>query len=251
MGTGAITSYVDVAQIVLYVFWAFFAGVIYYLAREGHREGYPMEGGRGEITGWPVPAPKTYLLVDGSEVSLPNAQVSPQRLNVQDLHSHSGSAIEPLGNPLTAGVGPGAWADRADVPDVDTHNRPKIVPIRTLPDYSVSPKDPDPRGMTVHGTDGEVAGTVTDLWVDTSEAYFRYLEVALKDGGRSVLLPITFARITRHKPIHVHALYAAQFAGVPGTKQADVVTILEEEKIQAYYGAGLLYADEARAEPLA
>ena len=33
MGTGAITQYVDVAQIVLYMFWAFFAGLIYYLVR--------------------------------------------------------------------------------------------------------------------------------------------------------------------------------------------------------------------------
>ena len=28
MGTGAITQYIDVAQIVLYLFWAFFAGLI-------------------------------------------------------------------------------------------------------------------------------------------------------------------------------------------------------------------------------
>ena len=56
MGTGAITQYVDVAQLVLYVFWAFFAGLIYYLARENHREGYPMDPGREngpQVTGWP------------------------------------------------------------------------------------------------------------------------------------------------------------------------------------------------------
>ena len=29
METGAITQYIDVAQIVLYMFWAFFAGLIY------------------------------------------------------------------------------------------------------------------------------------------------------------------------------------------------------------------------------
>ena len=62
METGAITQYVDVAQIVLYMFWIFFAGLIYYLVREGHREGYPMdnghlEGGPVQI-GWPVPEPK-------------------------------------------------------------------------------------------------------------------------------------------------------------------------------------------------
>ena len=39
MGTGAITSYIDVAQIVLYLFWIFFFGLIYYLIRENLREG--------------------------------------------------------------------------------------------------------------------------------------------------------------------------------------------------------------------
>jgi hypothetical protein len=40
MGTGAITQYVDVAQIVLYMFSAFLRDLIYYLLRENHREGY-------------------------------------------------------------------------------------------------------------------------------------------------------------------------------------------------------------------
>ena len=40
---GNITGYVDLAQILLYVFWIFFAGLIYYLVQEGHREGYPLE----------------------------------------------------------------------------------------------------------------------------------------------------------------------------------------------------------------
>ena len=43
MGTGAITQSIDVAQLVLYLFWIFFAGLIYYLVRENHREGYPMK----------------------------------------------------------------------------------------------------------------------------------------------------------------------------------------------------------------
>jgi len=60
METGAITQYVDVAQLVLYVFWAFFAGLIYYLLRENHREGYPMDSGREngpKQEGWPNPKP--------------------------------------------------------------------------------------------------------------------------------------------------------------------------------------------------
>ena len=46
MSTGAITPYIDVAQIALYAFWVFFAGLIYYLHREDKREGYPLESDR-------------------------------------------------------------------------------------------------------------------------------------------------------------------------------------------------------------
>lgn len=33
MGTGAITAYIDVAQIVLYIFWIFFFGLVVYLVQ--------------------------------------------------------------------------------------------------------------------------------------------------------------------------------------------------------------------------
>ncbi|NCZ59008.1 MAG: photosynthetic reaction center subunit H, partial [Betaproteobacteria bacterium] len=42
----------------------------------------------------------------------------------------------------------------------------------------------------------------------------------------------------------------SQFEGVPGIKHPDQVTFLEEERIMAYYGAGTLYADPDRAEPI-
>lgn len=251
MGTGAITPYVDVAQLVLYVFWIFFAGLIYYLVRENHREGYPMDhDGNGTITGWPVPQPKTYLREDGSTFEAPNDRVSPQTLNAQPAHRFAGAPLEPVGNPLLAGVGPGAWADRADHEELDEHGAPKIRPLRALPAFGVSSKDPDPRGQALTGADREVAGTVTDLWVDTAEMMFRYLELQVAGSGRKVLVPMNFARISRDGSAHVHALYSHQFGDVPATKTPDTVTILEEEKIQAYFGAGLLYADESRAEPL-
>ncbi|GIR71882.1 MAG: hypothetical protein CM15mP74_31330 [Halieaceae bacterium] len=41
MGTGAITEYVDVAQIALYAFWILFFILVGYLHREGKREGWP------------------------------------------------------------------------------------------------------------------------------------------------------------------------------------------------------------------
>ena len=253
MGFGAITQYVDVAQVVLYVFWVFFAGLIVYLVRENKREGYPLETVHSTLEGFPPrPAPKTYLLADGHTVQAPNDKVSPQVLQGEALHPWDGSPIEPVGDPLSAGVGPGAWADRADVPELTFGGTPKLVPLRTLSDYSVASRDRDPRGMRVIGGDGEVAGEVVDLWVDTSEAMVRLLEVAvpLADGAtRNVLMPINFGRVTRDA-VRVHALYAAQFAGVPGTKDPQVITMLEEEKIMAYFGAGLLYAHPARGEPL-
>ncbi len=107
----------------------------------------------------------------------------------------------------------------------------------------------DPRGMPVWGADDEVAGTVQDLWLDRSEMLFRYIEVRLNDGNRTVLLPVPFARIT-HDGVKVHAILGHQFTDVPGHKEADQVTMLEEEKIAAYYGAGTLYATPERQEPL-
>ena len=47
------TSYIDVAQVVLYGFWIFFAALIFYLRTEDKREGYPLqfEGRIGRQTG--------------------------------------------------------------------------------------------------------------------------------------------------------------------------------------------------------
>jgi photosynthetic reaction center H subunit len=111
--------------------------------------------------------------------------------------------------------------------------------------------DTDPRGLRVVGTDGLVAGTVVDLWVDQAEHLFRYLEVqtAGAAGSRPVLLPMGFARIKR-RFVQVDSITAAQFAAVPVTRAPDQITMLEEERVMAYYGAGTLYATLERAEPL-
>ncbi len=252
MGTGAITQYVDVAQLVLYLFWAFFAGLLYYLLQENHRDGYPLDPGTGRSTkmdGWPpIPRAKTYKLANGEEVVMPYPLKEPEFLQAQPRHRWIGSPIEPTGNPLLAGVGPGAWNARADHPDLTPHGEPKITPLRANPEHAVAKQDVDPRGLPVTGADDEVAGRVHDLWLDRSEMLFRYIEVRL-DSGKDVLLPIPFARITGDG-VKVHSILAHQFADVPGHKDADTVTMLEEEKISAYYGAGTLYATPERQEPL-
>jgi len=253
METMAITQYVDVAQLVLYLFWIFFFGLVYYLLQENHRDGYPLDSGRTppvKMDGWPpIPTPKTYLMANGDEVVMPYPLQPPEFLQAEPRHRYIGAPIEPTGNPLLAGVGPGSWANRADVPDHTPEGEAKIVPLRTQPEYGVATQDNDPRGLPVLGDDDEVAGTVNELWMDRSEMMFRYIEVKLNDSGRIVMLPVPFARIT-NEHVKVHAILAHQFADVPGLRNADQITMLEEEKISAYYGAGTLYATPERQEPL-
>ena len=110
--------------------------------------------------------------------------------------------------------------------------------------------DRDPRGFTVIGADGVVGGTVRDVWVDRSEVIIRYLEVEVK-GGKRVLLPITFSKINQGKgTVKVESILGSQFASAPTLSSPDRVTLLEEDKIVAYYGGGTLYAEPSRQEPL-
>ena len=59
---GVAMQYIDGAQIALYAFWIFFAGLIIYIRREDKREGYPLESPQGPRDGWPKSAgPKTFI----------------------------------------------------------------------------------------------------------------------------------------------------------------------------------------------
>ena len=132
MGTGAITQYIDVAQIVLYAFWAFLAAILIYLHREDKREGYPLESERSAhitVQGWPpIPAPKTYKLQHGGTRTVPNDFVSPQKLAAEPIGNWPGAPLQPTNaNPMLDGVGPGAWADRPDVPDMTYEGTLRIV----------------------------------------------------------------------------------------------------------------------------
>jgi photosynthetic reaction center H subunit len=164
-------------------------------------------------------------------------------------HRWTGAPMVPTGNPMLDGVGPGAYADRADVPDMTYDGHIKIVPLRVAAQYDVSSKDRDPRGLPVIGDDGAVAGTVRELWVDKSEHMFRYMEVELVGGARTVMLPMGWARVRRDE-VKVHSILSHQFALVPALRNPDQITFLEEEKIMAFYGGGTLYAEPSRAQPL-
>ena len=79
----------------------------------------------------------------------------------------------------------------------------------------------------------------------------RYFEVRTTDGARRVLVPMPFARVdSSGRRLVVGSILGSQFVNAPSTRSPDQVTMLEEEKIVAYYGAGTLYATPQRAEPL-
>jgi photosynthetic reaction center H subunit len=254
MGTGAITEYIDVAQLTLYAFWLFFFSLVVYLHRESKREGYPtVDSHNAAYRGgdlWGMPEPKTYTLPHGQGTrTMPKADDPGYELKAKQLVPGPGFPLEPTGNPMLDGVGPGAWAIRPDKPDLThDHGTPRIIPLRVATEWSVESRDPDPRGHSIYGVDGEQGGTVTDLWVDMSEPCVRYLEVDA--GGRRVMIPMTFARVKSNGDVIAKSVCGRHFADAPSTANPDFVTLQEEDKIGAYYGGGYLYALPERTEPI-
>lgn len=255
---GHITGYIDVPQVALYIFWAFFAGLVFWLRREDRREGYPLESdpdGKVKDRGFLlIPGKKTYRLRDGRTVTTPDFRRDERPVAARRVGNWPGAPMVPTGDPLVDGVGPAAWAERADRPDKTWDGRDKIVPTRADGHYSVAGGDPDPRGMTVLGADNKVAGTVSDIWVDRAEHLVRYLEVDAGPGTGPLLVPMTLVKIAgtplKGGHVRVNAILAAQFANAPRIKSPDSVTFLEEDRICAYFAGGHLYATPKRAEPL-
>ncbi len=268
METGAITEYIDVAQLVLYAFWIFFFALIYYLRQEDKREGYPLEPDpavpsdafKARMEGVPtLPKAKVFRLADGSTRMAPNGIKDPSGLAAQPAESWPGAPLVPTGNPMLDGVGPAAYAQRPDETEKTLHGDHRIVPMRVATDFQVESRDPDPRGMLVVGRDGKVGGVVVDIWVDRAESMIRYLEVSLENDAaeaesttaRNVLLPICFTRIDGWlRQVKVKSILSNHFADVPVTQNPDMVTQLEEDRITAYYGGGTLYAVPESQEPL-
>jgi photosynthetic reaction center H subunit len=253
MGTGAITEYIDVAQLALYVFWIFFFFLVRHLHREGKREGWPLElDSRGEqfVEGFGgMPAPKTYRLLNGQgERTVPGPAKPGYALKATPTGPAPGFPIEPTGDPMVDGLGPAAWAIRPETPDLTVDGAPRIVPLRVDQDHKVNRRDPDPRGQVVTGCDGQPAGVVTDLWVDRAEPYFRYAEVDV--GEFTVLLPMMMARVSRDGSIRVKSIRSDQFKQVPRLANPDQITLQEEDRITAFYGGGTLYALPERMGPV-
>ncbi len=151
---------------------------------------------------------------------------------------------------MLANVGPGSYADRSDAPYKTAEGHDLLAPLRVATNFAVPAEGANPIGYAVFGADrvqGASSATSGSTGPNRSSATTRWT----CDGGKRVLLPVHFANIdAKQRRVTVSALSAAQFADVPATREPDRVTLLEEDKISAYYGAGTLYATPARLEPL-
>jgi photosynthetic reaction center H subunit len=244
----------DLASAAIWMFWLFFAALVYYLQTENMREGYPLRDDDGNVAmnqgPFPVPADKTFLLPDGGKLTVPSGQRGDRDdLAMVRTSKAYGSPFEPTGDPMADGVGPAAWAPRQDVPELDHHRHPKIRPLSMLPEFHLS-SGRNPVGLAVEAGDGEIVGRIVDMWVDVPESLVRYLTVDLnpEGSGQHRLVPINLCRIHANR-VTVKSLYGHNFPGIPTLKAADQVTKLEEEKICAYYAGGTLYASPHRLGP--
>ena len=256
----------------LYLFWGFFIWLIFYIQQEGRREGFPLVSDPdGEALNqdlW-MPTPKVFHTNDGRTVFAPNPDSADTRdLPIAFVQGGAGAPVVTTGNnPMLESVGPASYAERPDVPDLTFEGHDRLVPMRIAAEWSIAEQDIDPRGVTVYGADGVAAGVVKDVWVDRSEYIMRYLELEVEGmAGHHVLLPVNTMDIRGNKDffmdfismkkgdytpsIHVNAILASQFKDVPKLGNPDRITMLDEEKIQAYYGGGFLFATPDRAEPL-
>jgi photosynthetic reaction center H subunit len=122
------------------------------------------------------------------------------------------------------------------------------VPLSTAAGFATSVKDPDLIGWPVVGADGALAGTVADLWVDKSDRLVRYIQLA--GEGAPLLVPFMMSKVDRRRRrVVVKALNAHQFGDAPRLGAAGTVTLYEEDRVQAYFGGGYLFANPDRQEP--
>lgn len=248
----SLTPNIDVALLVFWAFVLFFVALVFYLRREDRREGYPLEDtvtGRVRSPGGPLStaSPKSFLLPFGhGVVTAPyNEPREPVDIAARRTDRFSGAPYAPTGDPLADGIGPAAWANRAKRPDLDMEGHPRIVPLSTATGFSIAREDSDMQGWPVFAADGKQAGTVKDLWIDKADRLVRYIE--LEDG---ILAPMMDARVNRRwRKVTIDAINAAQFANAPRLDAKDQITLYEEERVQAYFGGGYLYANAARQEP--
>ncbi|MFN4239928.1 MAG: photosynthetic reaction center subunit H [Erythrobacter cryptus] len=258
MNAAYIVGTLDVAELAFLLFFVFFIALVFYLNRESRREGYPLED---EQTGKIHPGSlfdgdkKVFKLPHGRGTYVPEDNPRDD-INIPAVQAFNaaGAPWVPTGDPMIDGLGPAAWANRAKYPDLTFDGRPRIVPIGQSHEIIVSPRDPQLIGWPVVAADGVTVGKVSEIWVDQAEHIIRYLEIET-NSGKKVLAPMMVARVQtkgffNDKPelVEIDAITSAQFDNVPQLETPGIITRYEEDRIQAYFGGGYMYATPERSE---
>jgi photosynthetic reaction center H subunit len=244
--SGGLVGDFDVAQLMVILFVLFFVGLVLHLRQEDKREGYPLKdpaGGPDQQGFPPIPAPKTFLLMDGGSTTAPHPEVE-RPIAARRFPNVPGSPLIATGDPLRDGVGPASYALRRTEPLIYDVGKIQVLPLRSLPDWGLAYADQDPRGLRVLAADGVDVGFVVDLWIDRSVKILRYLEVevTLAIGTRRCLLPIYYSNIKARKGVvKVSAIRSLQFAEVPRTTAPDLITAREEDQVNAFYAGAKFF----------
>ncbi|EAQ27802.1 H subunit of photosynthetic reaction center complex [Erythrobacter sp. NAP1] len=267
LGTAYIVGVFDVAELAFILFFIFFVGLVIYLNRESRREGYPLEHEQTGVVERGTPlfdaGKKTFKLPHGRGTYTPeDVARDPVDIPAKQAFGAAGAPFVPTGDAMADGLGPAAYANRNDYPDLTMEGAPRIVPIAASHGITIAEMDMDPVGLPVYAADKKKAGVVSDVWVDQAEHIIRYLEVTT-NSGKKVLAPMGFCAVQgkgflggitplvddQTALIDITAIRADQFDAVPAIATAGQITRLEEDKIQGYFGGGYMYATAERSEP--
>ena len=248
-----ITQHIDLAQLAFWAFFLFFVGLCLKLRKNDKREGYPMKESpfsSRHTEGFPLrDEAQTYILNEGGTTQAPHFYKG-GAMSAEPLYPFPGTPLSPVGNPLLAGIGPGAWVMRNDAPMRTENGDLLLQPMRLLPEWTIDKPDADPRGMRVFDWRWREVGVVRDCWIDQGIKIIRLFEIEVASGR--VLVPIYHTAINeKAREMRVTALAADQFADIPRPAKPDVISAREDERLNAYFAAGNFYRGRLPLRPLA
>ena len=117
---------------------------------------------------------------------------------------------------------------------------PILRRLRDLTDFEVADDNPDVRGWTVRGSDGQALGTVFELIVDPEVLKVRYLDIELdarfqvKEYENHILLPIGVASLdVDGDNVFVPALNAESVLSYPPYVEIQVTRTYETAMLRA------------------
>jgi len=117
---------------------------------------------------------------------------------------------------------------------------PTLRRLRDLTDFEVADDNPDVRGWTVRGGDGQALGTVYELIVDPEAMKVRYLDVELdnrfhiNEHENHILLPIGVAALDADDDnVFVPALTGESVLSYPPYIEIQITREYEEAMLRA------------------